>query len=138
MITEEKLRQIVREETRRLLESRRYRSAEFVDALVRAIGDEHMGYTVEKAETDTVRFFTTENGQRIHVHAVPFFQGKTEDMTVSVSINDETVRGGIMAFYGESMVQELMNGSPRQAAEMYKDAINPILEAGYGLAKIRS
>jgi hypothetical protein len=58
-------------------------------------------------------------------------------MTVSVAINDETIRQGVMAFYGESMVGELLRDDQSQAAEMYKDAINPILETGYGLAKIR-
>lgn len=134
----QKLRRIILEEARRLTESRRYDSSEFVDDLVAAIGDEHMGYTVERARTDTVRFFTTSNGQRIHVHAIPFFEGQTEDMTVSLSINGETVREGLVAFYGESMVQALRDGRMREAASMYTNAIDPILEAGYGIAQIRT
>ena len=135
-LTENKLRRIICEEASKLL-TEQYRASEFVDDLKSALGDKHMGYTVEKADTDTIRFFTNTNGQRIHVHAIPFFNGRTEDMTVSIAINDETVRQGLAAFYGESMVQELQNGNPKKAAEMYKDGVNPLLEAGYGLAKIR-
>lgn len=136
-LSESKLRRIIREEVGKIRESTVRDSADFIDELVEAIGDNHMGYTVERAATDTVRFFTTSNGTRIHVHGVPYFNGRTEDMTVSLALNDETVRQGIMAFYGNSMVQELNKGNLSQAAEMYKDGINPVLEAGYGLAKIQ-
>jgi len=137
-VSESQLRQLIREEARRLTESRRYRSSEFIDDLVAGVGDEHMGYKVEKGEKSTVRLSASSSaGQRIEVRATPFFQGRTEDMTVSVSINGDIVRAGKMAFYGESMVEKIEEGRLESAAAMYKDAIAPVLEAGYGLAKIR-
>ena len=132
-MTEKKLRQIIREEANRLDEQ--YQTEEFIDDLLAGIRDNHMGFTVEKARTGTIRFFTTSNGNRIHVHAIPFFDG-SEDITVSVSINDETVRQGKISFPGESMVNELLRGNRMKAAEAYKDAINPVLDAAYGLAEI--
>lgn len=135
---EKQVREIVREELTR--EARKleeqYQPSDFIDELMSGIRDGHMGFTVDRADTNTVRFFTTSNGNRIHVHAVPFFDG-SEDITVSVSINDETVRQGKISFPGESMVNELLRGDTMKAAAAYKDAINPVLEAGYGLAEIQ-
>lgn len=133
-MTEQKLKQIIREEARKLNEQ--YEPSEFIDDLLYGINENHMGYTVEKARTGTIRFFTESNGNRIHVHAIPFFDG-SEDITVSVAVNGDTVRQGKIPFPGQSMVNELTRGDRLKAAEVYKDAINPILEAGYGLAEIQ-
>lgn len=133
---EARLRSIIREEL--ITEVVRKDSSTFANLLGEVMDHTYMGYRVEPTTMDTIRFFTTENGQRIHVHAIPFFEGRTEDMTASIAINDETVRQGLVAFYGGSMVQEIKDGNFDAAVEMYKDGVSPLLEAGYGLAKIRT
>jgi hypothetical protein len=136
-ITRNRLRQIIREEAGRLGEQEGTRSSEFAPRLAAAVGRNHMGFDVQTTDASSIRFYTRSNGQALRVHAAPFFDAGNENIRVSVAVGGDIVRQGHIPFSGEQMVEELVAGDADKAAGMFTRAIDPVLEAAYGLAEIR-